>query len=138
MATFVRVKETGVIYLHHHIYGKRFKKSTGIVVAEDKWKSGKAVNNLVLFNKRSVNQQLENCKKNLYGAIEDVKTLGGGMPELVKYYESREAGRISNILCKLPCCTKLSVARCKIKPYPISYLLLIEHLIFCIVIIFYN
>lgn len=95
MATFVRIKSSSVIYMHHHIDGERFKVSTGVKVDADKWSvaNNKPTNSQIMYKTINVSAHLKQCEFYLHMALRDLTELGGGMPELMNFYRQREAGK---------------------------------------------
>ena len=94
MATFIRDPKSGVIYMHQFVDSYRFRVSTKVKVTEKKnWGKGKATNNLVLYNGKSVNSQIKQCELYLNEALADLRVAGGDINTLKKFYHLRCKGK---------------------------------------------
>jgi len=96
MATFIRDKSSGIIYIYHYENGEQWRASTRVKLDKSKWDSAKQkpVSSKLTDDKGvKVTERLDQCKGWLALALKDLEKDGEKLEVLTKYYNNRRLGK---------------------------------------------
>jgi site-specific recombinase XerD len=93
MLSFNRDLKSGMIYMHLHLDGKRFRVSTKVKVSAKDWTGQQARTDKIEYGGIKINEQLKHCIAYITEALMHLTDQGGDFTQLKQYYTALQTGK---------------------------------------------